>query len=85
MPKSRVVKAVIGEWHHYIALNLHEVVFDPTPEDRDRIFRESAVELAQDRVACPKSQGYKGVRLTKCLPDGSQCEACKKIWDEKHG
>ena len=49
MPKSRVVKVVIGEWHDYIALNLHEVVFDPTPEDCDRIFRESAVELVVDK------------------------------------
>ena len=30
-----------------------------------------------------KSKEYKGVRLTKCLPDGSQCEACKKIYGEK--
>ena len=22
----------------------------------------------QDRIACPKSKDYKGVRLTKCLP-----------------
>ena len=49
MPKSRVVKVVIGEWHDYIALNLHEVVFDPTPEDCDRILRESAVELVVDK------------------------------------
>ena len=30
----------------------------------------------QDRIACPKFKEYKGVRLTKCLPDGTQCEAC---------
>ena len=41
-------------------------------------------KLAQDRVACPKSKEYKGVRLTKCLPSGEQCQACKKIWNEKH-
>jgi hypothetical protein len=44
-----------------------------------------AVEkLAQDKIRCPKADEYKGVRLTKCLPDGGQCEACKKKFEEKH-
>jgi hypothetical protein len=36
---------VVGEWHDYIATNLHECILDPTPEESDRILRESAVEL----------------------------------------
>jgi hypothetical protein len=39
------VIAVIGEWHDYIATNLHECILDPTPEESDRILRESAAEL----------------------------------------
>ena len=39
----------------------------------------------QDRIACPKSKEYKGVRLTKCLPDGTQCAACAKLYKENHG
>jgi len=38
----------------------------------------------QDRIACPKSKEYKGVRLTKCLPDGTQCAACAKLYTENH-
>jgi hypothetical protein len=42
-------------------------------------------KLARDRIECPKAKDYQGVRRTKCLPDGSQCQACKKIWEDKHG
>ncbi len=45
---------------------------------------KAAARLAQDKICCPKAATYKGVRVTQCLPDGSQCEACKKIWSEKH-
>jgi hypothetical protein len=38
----------------------------------------------QDRIACPKSKEYKGVRLTKCLPDGTQCAACSAKFKENH-
>jgi hypothetical protein len=38
----------VGEYHDFIAMNLHEIVLDPTPEDCDRIFRESACELVVD-------------------------------------
>jgi hypothetical protein len=41
-------EAIVGQWHDYIAMNFHEIVFDPTPEDRDRILRESAIELVVD-------------------------------------
>ena len=41
-------------------------------------------KLAQDKVKCPKAKDYKGVRKTACLPSGEQCEACQKIWREKH-
>jgi hypothetical protein len=43
-------KIVIGQYHDFIAMNLHEVVFDPTLEDCDRILRESACELVVDNV-----------------------------------
>ena len=38
----------------------------------------------QDRIACPKSKEYKGVRITKCLPDGTQCAACRAKFKENH-
>jgi hypothetical protein len=34
---------------------------------------------AEMRVRCPKAATYKGARMTSCLPDGSQCEACRTI------
>ena len=40
----------VGEYHDFIAMNLHEIVLDPTPEDCDRILRESACELVVDNV-----------------------------------
>jgi hypothetical protein len=42
-------------------------------------------KLERDKIECPKSKDYQGVRRTKCLPDGTQCEACKRVWEEKHG
>jgi hypothetical protein len=39
----KVVKVTIGAYHDYIAMNHKEVVFDPTPEDCDRILRESVI------------------------------------------
>ena len=41
----KTVKAVIGQWHDYIAMNFHECILDPTPEESDRILRESVIEL----------------------------------------
>lgn len=39
---------------------------------------------AVHRIACPKSKDYKGVRLSKCLPDGTQCEKCTLTYKEVH-
>ncbi len=49
---------------------------------REKIKAEKA---AQVRIRCPKADGYKGYRKSKCFEDGSQCEACKKIYEGKHG
>jgi hypothetical protein len=46
--------------------------------------RKACEKLERDKVRCPKADDYKGVRLTKCLPDGTQCEACKQIYEVKH-
>lgn len=43
---------------------------------------EKARKLEAMKIRCPKADDYKGKRLSKCLPDGSQCEACKKIYEE---
>ncbi len=39
------VEAHIGQYHDYIATNQNEIVLDPTPEESERILRESAIEL----------------------------------------
>lgn len=39
---QKPIKTVIGEYHDYIALNQYEIVLDPSPEDNERIFYESA-------------------------------------------
>ena len=39
------IKAEIGQYHDYVAMNGHEIVLNPTPEESDRILRESAVEI----------------------------------------
>jgi hypothetical protein len=46
--------------------------------------RKAEEKLERDRIACPKSSDYKGSRLTKCLADGTQCEACSRKYQEKH-
>jgi hypothetical protein len=50
--------------------------------------REKAVKVAEKaavhRVRCPKADDYKGSRMTKCLPDGTQCEACCAKYVEMH-
>ncbi len=51
---------------------------------REKVKAAKAVEkLAQDKIRCPKADDYKGSRKSKCLPDGSQCEACSAIYLEK--
>jgi hypothetical protein len=41
-------EAVIGSYHDFIAMNANECVLDPTPEDCDRILRESAIEIQKE-------------------------------------
>jgi hypothetical protein len=45
---------------------------------------KAAEKLAQDKIRCPKADDYKGQRRSRCLEDGSQCIACRKIYDDKH-
>ena len=45
---------------------------------------KAAAREAAHRVQCPKAKDYKGARMTKCFEDGTQCEACDKIYREKH-
>jgi len=45
---------------------------------------EAAAKAEQCKIACPKSIGYKGQRLSKCLPDGTQCAACRAKYEEMH-
>jgi hypothetical protein len=44
----------------------------------------AAEKLERDKIACPKSSEYKGVRLSRCLPDGTQCQRCESIFKERH-
>lgn len=47
--------------------------------------KRKAKEAAK-RLRCPKADEYKGVKLSKCFSDGTQCEACQKIYvDRKSG
>jgi hypothetical protein len=46
--------------------------------------RKAAEKLLRDKIRCPKADAYKGVRMTKCLPSGEQCDACKAIWAMNH-
>lgn len=45
---------------------------------------KAAAKAEADKIRCPKADDYKGSRMTKCLPDGSQCLACAKIYLDKH-
>lgn len=47
--------------------------------------KRQAEKLERDKIRCPKADDYKGSRMTKCLPDGSQCQACHTIYQSKHG
>jgi hypothetical protein len=49
-----------------------------------RAAKKALDKLARDRVECPKAKDYQGVRLTKCLPDGNQCDTCNKKYLDKH-
>ena len=71
--KLKTVKAVIGQYHDYVAMNAHEIVLDPTPEDCDRIWRESKVELNEPPI-CERCEDEYSLR------DGMEptkyCDAC---------
>ena len=45
---------------------------------------KAILKAEQDKIRCPKADDYKGGRMTKCLPDGTQCLACAKIYVDKH-
>ena len=46
---------------------------------------EKAIAKAEaDKIACPKSTEYKGIRLSRCFEDGTQCQKCKSIYEERH-
>jgi hypothetical protein len=42
---------------------------------------ELAAKLASWKIECPKFPAYKGTRLSKCLPSGEQCDACKAKYE----
>jgi PD-(D/E)XK nuclease superfamily protein len=48
-----------------------------------KVIDDAAREKAH-RIACPKNAEYKGMKLTKCFTDGTQCAACKSKYEEKH-
>ena len=68
------------------ALRVVEAPLDAIVDARNAIrkARKLLEKQEQDRIACPKSKEYKGVRLTKCLPDGTQCAACSAKFKENH-
>lgn len=43
-----------------------------------------AEKLERMKIRCDKADDYKGKRMTKCLPDGSQCQACHGIYLTQH-
>lgn len=44
--------------------------------------KEQAEKEAAMRIKCAKADDYKGSRKSKCLPDGSQCQACAAKYSE---
>lgn len=51
-------------------------------EVRKEKLRQAKAEA--EKIRCPKADDYKGSRMSKCLPDGSQCQACSAIYKSKH-
>lgn len=45
----------------------------------------AAEKAERIKLRCDKADSYKGTRLSKCLPDGSQCEACHAKYVEVQG
>lgn len=70
------------------ALDLKQSVEATEQEMRD--VKEARKEKARqakaeaDKIRCGKADDYKGSRMSKCLPDGSQCQACRAIYLTKH-
>jgi len=70
------------------ALDLKQSVEETEREMRDvkdaRKEKSRQAKAEADRIRCSKATDYRGSRLSRCLPDGSQCDACKKIYRDKH-
>ena len=45
--------------------------------------KAKAAKDAALRIRCPKADKYKGSRKTTCFEDGTQCDACRKIYENK--
>lgn len=77
-------------FRHALELKRDVTAVETKMRETKEILREkakavkAAEKLAQDKVRCPKAEDYKGTRMSKCLPDGTQCEACRKIYLTKH-
>jgi hypothetical protein len=74
------------------ALALYQSVFEADRwmweiRDRQRAYDKGLKDVAkaeQAKVRCPKAAEYKGSRITTCLPDGTQCDACSSIYKKRH-
>ena len=81
------------DWRGYynalqLFISVHEVEdrIDGVKNVRRAVLKERAraAKEAEHRVRCPKADDYKGIRRSKCFEDGTQCQACTKIYEEKH-
>src|SRR5208337_5508559 len=69
------------------ALDLKQSVEETEREMRD--VKEARKEKARQakaeaaKIRCSKADTYKGVRKSRCLEDGTQCEACAKIYKDR--
>ena len=75
-------QAYVNALNHYRSFRAVEKRMDGI---RDARRAEKAAEKeSAKRARCPKSATYKGARKTTCFEDGTQCEACAKIFQERH-
>lgn len=73
-----------------LALSLHRTVDDVKQRIKIRTTyikseikaRQKAERDAAMAIRCPKADTYKGTRKSKCLENGEQCQACKKIYED---
>jgi hypothetical protein len=58
---------------------------DEIKDAKLQVIREKleAIKAEQMKIRCPKADKYKGTKISKCLEDGTQCVACKSIYEEK--